>query len=50
MAEHREIEYGTATGNDYAEHESTYKLFIWLVKAHLIVIPLILLGMWYFLV
>ena len=26
MAEHREVEYATATGNDYAEHERTYRL------------------------
>jgi hypothetical protein len=32
MAEHREVEYATATGNDYAEHEKTYRLFISLVK------------------
>ena len=34
MAEHREVEYATATGNDYAEHEKTYRLFIKLVKWH----------------
>jgi hypothetical protein len=50
MADHREVEYATAAGNDYAEHEKTYELFIWLVKLHLIVLPLLLLGMWYFLV
>lgn len=50
MAEHREVEYATADGNDYTEHENTYRLFIWLVKMHLIILPLILILMWIFLV
>jgi hypothetical protein len=50
MAEHREVEYATATGNDYAEHEQTYRLFVRLVKWHLIVIPIILLLLAYFFV
>jgi hypothetical protein len=40
MAEHA-VEYATATGNDYAEHERTYGLVTKLTKvatAHLIVI------------
>ncbi len=28
MAEHGEVEYATATGNDYGEHESTYAAFV----------------------
>ena len=28
MADHGEVEYATADGNDYAEHEGTYRLFI----------------------
>jgi len=28
MAEHGEVEYATATGNDYKEHESTYEAFV----------------------
>jgi hypothetical protein len=32
MADHAEVEYGTATGNDYAEHEGTYRLFLTLTK------------------
>jgi hypothetical protein len=28
MADHGEVEYATATGNDYAEHEGTYAAFI----------------------
>jgi hypothetical protein len=42
MAEHDKVEYATATGNDYAEHEQTYRLFLRIVKWHLIVIPVIL--------
>jgi hypothetical protein len=50
MADHHEVEYATAAGNDYDEHENSYRLFIWLVKLHLIVIPILLVLMWYFLV
>ncbi|MCG6204945.1 aa3-type cytochrome c oxidase subunit IV [Rhodopseudomonas sp. HC1] len=32
MAEHREVAYTTAAGNDYAAHEQTYEGFIKLVK------------------
>jgi small-conductance mechanosensitive channel len=28
MADHAEVEYATATGNDYPEHEGTYAAFI----------------------
>jgi hypothetical protein len=28
MADHAEVEYSTADGNDYVEHESTYLSFI----------------------
>jgi hypothetical protein len=28
MADHGEVEYATATGNDYAEHEHTYEAFV----------------------
>jgi len=28
MADHGEVEYATATGNDYVEHESTYGAFV----------------------
>ena len=28
MADHGEVEYATATGNDYAEHEATYEGFV----------------------
>jgi hypothetical protein len=49
MAEHREVEYATADGNDYPEHEKTYRLFVTLVKWHIIVIGIILLLMFFFL-
>lgn len=32
MADHGEIAYSTADGNDYAAHEATYEGFIKLVK------------------
>jgi uncharacterized membrane protein YuzA (DUF378 family) len=28
MADHAEVEYATADGNDYAEHEGTYESFV----------------------
>jgi hypothetical protein len=28
MADHGEVEYATATGNDYPAHEQTYRDFI----------------------
>ena len=32
MAEHGTVEYANANGNDYAEHERTYRRFIQLAK------------------
>ena len=32
MADHNEVAYTTADGNDYAAHEQTYEGFIMLVK------------------
>jgi len=32
MAEHNEVPYTTADGNDYAAHEQTYEGFVMLVK------------------
>ncbi len=49
MAAHDTPEYSTATGNDYAAHEETYRTFLALVKWNLIVIIIILIGMAYFL-
>jgi hypothetical protein len=50
MADHGEVEYATATGNDYAEHESTYKFFVGLAKWGTISIIILLALMAYFLV
>ncbi len=41
MADHGEVEYATATGNDYATHEQTYRNFIHLVKGVLAVVVVI---------
>ena len=50
MADHGEVEYATATGNDYAEHEGTYKLFVALVKWGTLSVVVLLILMAYFLV
>jgi hypothetical protein len=49
MADHGEVEYATATGNDYAEHEGTYRLFVQLVKWGIITVTAILILMAIFL-
>jgi aa3 type cytochrome c oxidase subunit IV len=50
MADHGEVEYATADGNDYAEHEATYEMFISMTK-YMVGFLVILLGlMAYFLV
>ena len=49
MADHAEIQYATALGNDYSAHEQTYRNFITLVKVSLAVIVVILILMGYFL-
>ena len=50
MAEHREVEYATATGNDYAEHENMYRRFVALLKWNSIIVIGILILMAYFLI
>ena len=50
MAEHSEVAYTTADGNDYKEHEQTYLLFLALVKWGIIFVVAILVLMAYFLV
>ena len=50
MADHGEVEYATADSNDYAEHESTYLMFITLTKWMIGFLVVLLLGMAYFLV
>jgi len=49
MAEHRELEYASATGNDLPAHEQTYRNFVTLVKAGITVVVLILIVMAIFL-
>jgi len=50
MADHGEVEYATAEGNDYAAHEQTYDNFITLVKVIMGIVVVIVIGMAYFLV
>jgi Bacterial aa3 type cytochrome c oxidase subunit IV len=49
MAEHAEVEYTTATGNDYPAHEHTYRNFVTLVKVTLAIVVVILILMAFFL-
>ena len=48
MADHGEVQYATATGNDLAAHEQTYRNFITLVKTVLAVVIVIVILMAYF--
>lgn len=50
MADHGEVAYTTADGNDYVAHEQTYEGFIKLVKYGTLTVVVILLLMAYFLV
>jgi hypothetical protein len=50
MADHGEVEYATAEGNDYPAHEQTYESFLTLVKFVVITVVIIVVGMAYFLV
>ena len=50
MADHSEVAYTTADGNDYKEHERTYLFFLQLVKWGIILTVAILILMAYFLV
>jgi Bacterial aa3 type cytochrome c oxidase subunit IV len=49
MADHGEVEYATAEGNDYAAHEQTYENFIRLVKVVMAIVVAIVVLMAYFL-
>jgi hypothetical protein len=49
MADHGELEYAAATGNDYAAHEQTYRSFVTLVKVGIAVVAAIVILMAYFL-
>ena len=50
MADHSEVAYTTADGNDYVAHEQTYEGFLTLVKFGSITVAIILILMAYFLV
>jgi len=50
MADHSEVAYTTADGNDYVAHEQTYEGFIKLVKYGTFTVVLIVALMAYFLV
>ena len=49
MAEHNEVAYTTADGNDYPAHEQTYEGFIMLVKYGTIGVVVIVCLMGFFL-
>jgi hypothetical protein len=49
MADHAELQYASATGNDLPAHEQTYRNFITLVKVSLAVIVVIVILMAFFL-
>jgi len=49
MSEHAEVQYATATGNDYAAHEQTYRNFVTLVKVGVVVVVAIVILMAIFL-
>jgi len=50
MADHGEVQYATATGNDLAAHEQTYRSFVTLVKSVLAAVVVIVILMAIFLV
>ncbi|HUZ32831.1 MAG TPA: aa3-type cytochrome c oxidase subunit IV [Xanthobacteraceae bacterium] len=41
MADHGELEYASAKGNDYPSHEQTYENFLTLTKAILVSVVVI---------
>ena len=49
MADHGEVEYATATGNDYPAHEQTYRNFITLLKVVMATVAAIVILMAIFL-
>jgi hypothetical protein len=49
MADHGEVEYATATGNDYPAHEETYRSFVTMVKTILAIVVIIIILLGYFL-
>ena len=49
MASHGTTEYSTAEGNDYAQHEGTYEMFLTMTKWTVISLAILLILMAYFL-
>jgi hypothetical protein len=49
MDDHGQLEYATATGNDYLAHEQMYRTFVTLTKAGIVVIAVIVILMAIFL-
>src|SRR5262245_15127046 len=45
MADHGEVEYATATGNDYNEHEGTYESFLHLTFVGIANVIAVLIGL-----
>ena len=45
MADHAKVEYATADGNEYVEHEATYRRFVRLTTIVIIHVINILLGL-----
>jgi hypothetical protein len=48
MADHGELEYATAEGNDYTAHEQMYRNFVTLVKVGVIAVAIIVILLAYF--
>jgi hypothetical protein len=49
MDDHGQLEYGTASGNDYPSHEQMYRTFVTLTKTAVVVLAVILILMAIFL-
>jgi hypothetical protein len=49
MDDHGQLEYGTATGNDYVAHEQMFHTFVTLTKSAVAVLAVILILMAIFL-
>jgi hypothetical protein len=49
MDDHGQLEYATATGNDYPGHEQMYRTFVMLTKSSVAVIAIIVILMAFFL-
>jgi hypothetical protein len=45
MDDHAELEYATATGNDYAGHEQMYQTFVTLTRTAVVVLAVIVILM-----